>query len=157
MKALHTCVVLGAAAAVAACGVSASRLAAQQRDPARPAERDQERTQDRSGRAATQIRGRTEAGAQAGSFLQASTLIGMQVQAAESERIGVVKDVLIDPRTCVQYILLDTRGVVDVDGFVVVPWPLFEFQTAVAARDAARYRQQPNKRTARCARGGAGR
>jgi hypothetical protein len=143
MTKLRTGILAATATALSVCAM----VAAQEREPARqpqrdPAQRDRgqrdaDRDQERPGRANTEIRGRAGIDARAGSFLQASTLIGMQVQAVEAEQIGVVKDVLIDPRTCVQYVLLDTKGFVDVDGFVVVPWPLFEFQTAVAARDSS--------------------
>jgi hypothetical protein len=127
--------IVTAAVALGVYGVVTGPGAAQERRPDRP--RGAEGAADQADRAGTQIRGRAEVRAQGGSFLQASTLIGMNVQVAGADQVGVVKDVIIDPRTCVQYVLLDTQGFVEVEGFVVVPWELFDFQTAVVARDSA--------------------
>lgn len=127
--------VVTAAVALSVYGFVTGPGIAQERRTDRP--RDAQGAAAQPDRAGTQIRGRTDVRAQGGAFLQASTLIGMNVQVAGADRVGVVKDVIIDPRTCAQYVLLDTQGFVEVEGFVVVPWDLFDFQTAVVARDSA--------------------
>ena len=74
---------------------------------------------------------------QAGSFLTVSKIVGVPIQIAEEERIGVVHEILFDPVSCEQFVLIDTSGALDLDGMVVMPLQLFEFQAVAVARQPA--------------------
>jgi hypothetical protein len=65
--------------------------------------------------------------------------------------VGVVHEVLIDPVSCGQFVLIDTGGGLDLDGIVVIPLQLFEFRVAavrqpgilIVSMPIARIREAP--------------